>query len=236
MASQTNSYKDDGVASLGRSSPPCGSLAESSMRQLGMAARSSSPAKRSASEIDKDDETSQYGADKDVGPSKGSPRSPKKSFLQHVSPMPSRFKSTELEIKDRDFASPDPMDEDFEPGFLNSHSNIAGGSEGVLVNDDAAVFGSNSITESPTLAEADASAHGESSETISYDEQMETIMSLIHDPKNMYDGSKGYVIARRWIDRVRSRTTGGLHEPYDKSVREGDIGPVDNSSIIQTGE
>jgi ubiquitin carboxyl-terminal hydrolase 4/11/15 len=50
------------------------------------------------------------------------------------------------------------------------------------------------------------------------------------------EGFPGYVVSRKWLGRVISRTKFDEEMgPFDKTCREGEIGPVDNSDILLDG-
>jgi ubiquitin carboxyl-terminal hydrolase 4/11/15 len=47
------------------------------------------------------------------------------------------------------------------------------------------------------------------------------------------DGMTGYVVATSWINRVLARSSEkDDHGPFEKDILEGDVGPIDNSSIL----
>jgi ubiquitin carboxyl-terminal hydrolase 4/11/15 len=66
----------------------------------------------------------------------------------------------------------------------------------------------------------------------SLDEQVGKVMAIHSQPLN--DGQEGYVISERWLARVFARTSENKNNPeqFDKAAVEGDIGPVDNSDLI----
>lgn len=76
--------------------------------------------------------------------------------------------------------------------------------------------------------------HGQAKDIPSLDEQVNMIKDIV-DSSEQREGEKGYVVAISWLNRVMSRTTTGLYEGFPKELREGDIGPVDNSSIVANG-
>lgn len=67
------------------------------------------------------------------------------------------------------------------------------------------------------------------------DEQVSTI-TQITNKTGVKENTKYFVVAASWLTRVVSRTTQGQHEGHDKEFREGEIGPIDNSSIVRNGE
>jgi len=80
-----------------------------------------------------------------------------------------------------------------------------------------------------------AIVHGQAKDLPSLDEQVRKITEITNTSEQK-DGAKGYAVAISWLNRVVSRTTEKLHEGFPKELREGDIGPVDNSSIVANGK
>lgn len=76
--------------------------------------------------------------------------------------------------------------------------------------------------------------HGQGAAVPSLDEQVRQITEIAKKPAK--EGDKGYAVAQAWLDRVHSRTSDGLHGGFTKELREGEIGPVDNSSIVANGK
>jgi ubiquitin carboxyl-terminal hydrolase 4/11 len=68
----------------------------------------------------------------------------------------------------------------------------------------------------------------------SIDKQVQMVMEQVAIPSK--DGDVGYVIANSWLGRVLARSSDkDSHGPYEKDALEGDIGPLDNSSILLRG-
>ncbi|KAI9706753.1 MAG: CSN-associated deubiquitinating enzyme Ubp12 [Bogoriella megaspora] len=66
----------------------------------------------------------------------------------------------------------------------------------------------------------------------SYDEQVNRIYAMLSNEEKK-EGLKGYLISSSWLQRVMARTTENQKSSeYQKSDREGEIGPVDNSDIV----
>ena len=64
----------------------------------------------------------------------------------------------------------------------------------------------------------------------SIDDQITQVMGLATEP--LRDGQKGYVVANTWLSRVLSRgTEAKKREQHTKAAMDGEIGPVDNSGI-----
>ncbi|KAF2875376.1 hypothetical protein BDV95DRAFT_565032 [Massariosphaeria phaeospora] len=66
----------------------------------------------------------------------------------------------------------------------------------------------------------------------SLDEQVRRVMALHDQP--LSDRQEGYVVSEKWLARVFARTTENRNSPeqFDKSATEGEIGPVDNSDLV----
>ncbi|OCK78430.1 UCH-domain-containing protein [Lepidopterella palustris CBS 459.81] len=74
-----------------------------------------------------------------------------------------------------------------------------------------------------------------SSSLPSIDEQVTQVM-MIHQ-KQLTDGQEGYLLSAKWLERVMARTTDNLKHPenFEKSALDGEIGPVDNSDLVDEG-
>lgn len=65
----------------------------------------------------------------------------------------------------------------------------------------------------------------------SIDEQVNIIMQEMS--VQLEDGMIGYVVASAWINRVLARSSKkDDHGPFEKDVLEGEVGPIDNTSIV----
>jgi hypothetical protein len=126
---------------------------------------------------------------------------------QITSPLPSRHKPIpSIEIDNRDASNIDMADSVME----DIAADVDDGVEQVI--------GHGQIEDKPTL-----------------NDQVRTITKLAAEAK-LVDGVKVYLVANRWLNRVVSRTTSGQHQSFDKDLRDGVIGPVDNSSIVANGK
>ncbi|KAF2100362.1 UCH-domain-containing protein [Rhizodiscina lignyota] len=65
----------------------------------------------------------------------------------------------------------------------------------------------------------------------SYDEQYGEVLPMLQEPPQ--DGDVGYLVANKWLQRVLARTSSPPAD-VDKDALEGEVGPIDNSSIMQT--
>jgi ubiquitin carboxyl-terminal hydrolase 4/11/15 len=69
-------------------------------------------------------------------------------------------------------------------------------------------------------------------EVPSIDEQVDIIMTEVATSQPE-DGAVGYIVSSAWISRVLARSSQKDHHgPFEKDVLEGDVGPLDNSSIL----
>lgn len=94
------------------------------------------------------------------------------------------------------------------------------------------------MADAPAAEESSASSNtlvDESpSDLPSLDDQVATVLEMHHRP--LTDGQEGYVVSERWLARVFARTTEnrGKPEQFDKAATEGEIGPIDNSNLLDT--
>lgn len=117
--------------------------------------------------------------------------------------------------------------------------DMLGGAQG---DSDSVGKSSSSANEqsNPTNGTADAEPSSESATLLakdlpSIDEQVATIMQQAST--ELRDGDIGYAISVAWLNRVLARCSDReAHGPYDKNALEGDIGPIDNSSILLSGQ
>lgn len=222
-----NSENDAGYP--GRSSSPSVSFAGNALGQLGLGARASSPAKRSASELeDIDDDSPDYIPGRAQMPSNSSR---KKLGSQHASPMVSRFKAV-----NGDGGQQDQMMMDNDRATSASHSNDSSDNTATS-NQDTSSNSSPPTSHSGLSVEqgiANSAEHSKSKTLPSFDEQVQRIKQIIQDTP-IEVGAKGYLVSARWILRVKARTSEGLVESHDKSLLEGEVGPVDNSDIADNG-
>ena len=88
---------------------------------------------------------------------------------------------------------------------------------------------STSSTAGDTTGASSTSSTG-AADMPSIDDQIQQVMELAEQP--MREGQIGYIVACKWLDRVRARgSSAGKSDKYGKEAREGEIGPVDNTGI-----
>jgi ubiquitin carboxyl-terminal hydrolase 4/11/15 len=96
-------------------------------------------------------------------------------------------------------------------------------------NSGAASTDPSSVSETPQDQDMEDVA-----DTPSVDEQVDTIMREMS--VQLEDNMVGYVVSSAWISRVLARSSQkDDHGPYAKDVLEGDVGPIDNSSVLIFG-
>ena len=102
---------------------------------------------------------------------------------------------------------------------------------GVFLTPQSATSASSFAT-SPVSGASSSSSTSETSgqKELTIDDQIAQVTKMASIP--MEEGQKGYVVATKWLLRVRSRSTEAQKTgKQDKAAMEGEIGPVDNSGI-----
>ena len=68
----------------------------------------------------------------------------------------------------------------------------------------------------------------------SLDEQVATVMAMMNT--DLQERQEGYIISEDWLERVFARTSEGKNKPkeFREEARQGPIGPVDNSALVDT--
>ena len=104
--------------------------------------------------------------------------------------------------------------------------------------DAASTGGSAASSDSNAASNVGSSATSVSNtpaaNTPSLEEQVDKVLAISRKP--LQDRQVGYVVSQRWLERVWARTPqyAGKQREFSKSATEGDIGPVDNSDLIDT--
>ena len=109
----------------------------------------------------------------------------------------------------------------------NSHTT----SNGVTLTPQSAMSASSFAT-SPVYGASSAGSPFESFDrnVPSIDDQITQVTKMAS--ASMEDGQKSYIVASKWLSRVRSRGTEAQKTgKQDKAAMDGEIGPVDNSGI-----
>lgn len=90
----------------------------------------------------------------------------------------------------------------------------------------------NATSSSLAVSNGDIDDHNAGKPSV--DEQVQIVFRELM--KDLQDGQMGFVVSTAWLQRVLARSSEAKnHGPYDKSVLEGDIGPVDNSHTLPEG-
>ncbi|KAI9840768.1 MAG: CSN-associated deubiquitinating enzyme Ubp12, partial [Thelocarpon superellum] len=94
---------------------------------------------------------------------------------------------------------------------------------------------STHVTDQPSATPGSArSAAVETAGMPSVDEQIAQVTAL--SLKAPQDGQKGYLVATKWLERVKSRASGSrTGGKIDKDAIDGGIGPVDNTELVAPG-
>ncbi|KAF2180805.1 cysteine proteinase [Zopfia rhizophila CBS 207.26] len=174
--------------------------------------RSSSPAKRPASDMDDTGKELMDIDDTRRGSSQGSPRATKPA------PAASQrsLRATSVEMVD-----------------ATTNGGSATSSEAASVSNSESVATSVSATScAQTLPARSADSTCPSVAAPSLDEQVAKVMAIHNRP--LSGGQEGYVISEKWLERVFARTSDNIANPeqFDKAATEGEIGPVDNSNLV----
>lgn len=85
---------------------------------------------------------------------------------------------------------------------------------------------------------AHAQSDGPAEDLPSIDDQVQIIMEqMAASQVDTRDGDIGFAVSMAWLNRVLARCSSSKdHGPFDKSVLEGEIGPIDNSDILLSSE
>jgi ubiquitin carboxyl-terminal hydrolase 4/11/15 len=102
---------------------------------------------------------------------------------------------------------------------------------------DAPATGSSAASsETASVSNGDSTATSVSTTNIpTLEDQVGKVLAMLNTP--VVDGQEGYVISEKWLERVFARTQENSSRPeeFDKSATIGEIGPVDNSELVDTG-
>ncbi|KAF2803650.1 UCH-domain-containing protein [Mytilinidion resinicola] len=196
-SNMTQGRRDSTASTLSRSTEP------SSQPSIRLPPRSSSPAKRPASDMEDGGKeamdidtltTTGYG---DQGAVQHSPRAAK--------PPPVPARSNLGDQKNTRAASVEMTDD-----TLNGVS---------AASSDTASVSNHESTATSTLPAPP-----------SIDDQVAKVYELVQQP--LVEGQEGYIVSSKWLERVMARAADATPGQFDKSATEGEIGPVDNSALV----
>lgn len=181
--------------------------------------RSTSPPKRSAAHMENDEdadmrETTEVDS---TGPATGRNNGTSNGSSHQIP------RSTEMHTNDQMLDCTTATNSvDSDPTSASAQSSSAATSLG------SSPFHMSAPTEDRVLE-----SNGDLAERPSYDEQYQRVLQMMMEPPQ--DGDVGFLVASKWLMRVMARTS-SPPDGLDKEALEGEIGPVDNSSILQPGE
>jgi ubiquitin carboxyl-terminal hydrolase 4/11/15 len=177
--------------------------------------RSSSPAKRRASEMDEDGNGT-GGERMDVD----RPSSPNATTATENEQPRTTTGSRTVRGTSVDMLAQQPYLTSGDPSPKSSHS------DGISESTPNTSTASATSTDKD-MDDADATMP-------SLDDQVRTIASKAMAA--LEDDQAGYVVSTQWLQRVMSRCTEGeQYGPFDKTATEGEIGPVDNTPLLPSG-
>lgn len=193
-------------------------------------ARTSSPAKRARTAEASADQDDPKPEQMDVDNADKALASPQKTSSLQQSPLPSRFKPMNQERREARAVSVDMLADERDPPTHQAASTS--GSESALGSN--ADTGTVSSPPTSMETEGDSRLKATSADHLSFDEQVQKVTALTMNME-MKVGQRGFLISAAWFNRVVSRTAQGMNENHPKSLREGQVGPVDNHDLIPSG-
>ncbi|KAL8949676.1 MAG: hypothetical protein Q9222_004237 [Ikaeria aurantiellina] len=197
-----------------------------------MSVRSSSPAKRSASEMDG---THRKNADDDADMEDTLAQNTQSRRLSNARDpaKPHSKKSHNQQGRHKREMSLDPLADDRASPEGSPLPDRSRSSNEALLSDAYRTPQSGASTTSNDASDASRaqpSTGMESSEMPSIDEQIGQVMQLTNSP--LQKGEKGFVISCKWLSRVLARgSTTDVVSKFGKEAAEGMIGPVDNTGL-----
>ncbi|KAI9679602.1 MAG: CSN-associated deubiquitinating enzyme Ubp12 [Trizodia sp. TS-e1964] len=120
-------------------------------------------------------------------------------------------------------------------GLENTPVAISGGKSASATaseNTLGSTPGSNTSTMITDITNSSNLSLNSRTDMLSIDEQIERVQSIT-EASPARDGDRGYVISQKWLSRVMARSSlSKKDDKLDKDAIEGDIGPVDNTLLI----
>lgn len=196
-------------------------------------ARSSSPAKRLASQMDGTNSGAHPAEDVDMEDTlaQGNPIGRLSSSREPIKP-PLRKNSRNQPARHKREMSLDPLAAEAPPAGgspLPDRSRPAShiSSNGAYLTPQP---GASTTPTNRGTSTTQPSSSRRAADLPSIDEQIGQVMQLTNRP--LQEGQKGFVIASGWLGRVLSRgTSAETASDYGKEAAEGPVGPVDNSGL-----
>lgn len=192
----------------------------------GFGARSASPAKRSAADME--------DAEHDIF-MRAEPAAIPGSFSATGEDEPTDFDQAEATMRD---ATPARNCVDTRDTIPDSQETSAQGT--ISTNTSATSLQSGEqlplYTEEGEEAKWRKVSSGESANNApSIDEQVQQVLQL-KESEPLDEGTRGYIVSGKWFRKVLSRTSDGMkNSAFTKEEREGPIGPVSNLDIVIEG-
>jgi ubiquitin carboxyl-terminal hydrolase 4/11 len=191
-------------------------------------ARSSSPSKRPASEMEEDTVlNSVEHMEIDGAPATTTSHQPTHAHnVRSINP-PSPSSSNTEDTRDHRGNSIDMTD-------MNHVHETSGQSSGTTPRSVQSSNTSTSAATNDTVSTTAPNGEGTAAQDLpAIDEQVALVYREVMKPIET-EGQTGYLISAAWLGRVLSRSSDAEnYGPFEKSAMEGDIGPVDNSSIVE---
>ncbi|KAF2497990.1 UCH-domain-containing protein [Lophium mytilinum] len=100
----------------------------------------------------------------------------------------------------------------------------------VEMTDDNPNGASGASSDTASISNHESTATSNVPAPPSIDDQVSKVHELVQIP--LVEGQEGYVIANQWLERVLARQTDAMPGLFDKSATEGELGPVDNSALV----
>ncbi|KAK6381946.1 hypothetical protein LTS17_003831 [Exophiala oligosperma] len=190
--------------------------------------RSASPAvKRPASDMGAQDRET-YPSDVEMGDSEPMGTTPVNQDSTQNSNT--KAKQPDLGLRHRDKALNNSLTHTSNP---RSSQQAVSDNSGSSTSDSLIPSPSNQSTATTSL-NTDISTTSEAS-IPPIDDQIAKVTQLID--KELHDGQKGYVLSKKWYQRVQARSShAGEAGKIDKSATEGEVGPVDCSDLAMVIE
>lgn len=197
-----------------------------------LSARSSSPAKRLASQMDENNSTTATD-DVEMEDTLAQDSQHKQMSSSREVIKPPRKNSRNQQSRHKREMSLDPLAGEptsAEGSHLPDRSRSAGNSSSSLAFNTPQSGASTNSSIQRDVTTARPLAGTKSSNLPSIDDQIAQVME--HTNKPLQEGQKGFVISCNWLGRVLARgSTDDVGTKFGKEAAEGPVGPVDNSGM-----
>ncbi|KAL9029141.1 MAG: hypothetical protein Q9196_002587 [Gyalolechia fulgens] len=195
-------------------------------------ARSSSPAKRLASQMD-ENSSNNAADDVEMEDTLAQDSQHKQLSSSREAVKPPRKNSRNQQSRHKREMSLDPLAGDPGPAegnLLPDRSRSAGNASSSLAYNTPQSGASTNSSTRRDVTTARPSSGAKTSNLPSIDDQIAQVME--HTNKPLQEGQKGFVISCNWLGRVLARgSTDDVGTKFGKEAAEGPVGPVDNSGM-----